>query len=169
MYYPLDIVSSGRLAISRQRKSIWAAIALAAFFLLLLTRSSLPSRLSLSNYGAPFEGQDIPPRRTHVAVASAFDMHFDVHLPVATTIREIMGDAVNVQVFARLPFRFGFQAIVDSLHLYDGPIQSPDDFLEALTHGTPYPDEPGQSFDLIILGTCEIECVRSEVLVITLA
>lgn len=161
MNYPLDIASTGRLAILRKRKYIWTIIALAVFFLLLLSKASLPSRLSLKNYGASFEGGVIPLRRTRVAVASAFGMHFDVHLPVAATIRETMGDDVNVQVFARLPFRFGFQAIVDSLHLYDGPIQSPDDFLDVLTHGTPYPDEPGQSFDLVILGTCEIECVLS--------
>lgn len=160
MYYPLDIASPGRLAISRQRKYIWAAIALAVFVLLLFSRISLPSRLSFENYGSAYEGQDIPLRRTHVAVASDFGVHFDVHLPVATTIREIMGDTAKVQVFAHLPFRFGFQTIVDSLHLYDEPIQSPDDFMDVLTSGTPYPDEPGQSFDLIILGTCEIECVH---------
>ena len=160
MNYPraLEITSKGRIVYSRHRKYLWAAIALGLFFVLLIYRASLRTHFAFFGDQAIFD-DNTPFRRTHVAIASAFGVHFDVHLPVGTTIHDIMGEDANVQAFAHLPFRFGFQEIVDSLHLYDKPIQSPDRFLDIVTAGTPYPDEPGQSFDLIILGTCEIESV----------
>jgi len=90
-------------------------------------------------------------------VASAFGAHFDVSMTVAWTLQRIMvQEPVNLQVYAPTPFLFNFQEVVDRYGLYKGEIKDPNDLLGDIKSS-------GQDggIDLMILGTCEIECVLS--------
>ncbi|KAF4571606.1 hypothetical protein EYR36_008948 [Pleurotus pulmonarius] len=92
-------------------------------------------------------------RRKHVAIASAFGFHHDVYLALAWTMKRVMGPSGGaVQVYARTPYAFGFQEIVDELGLYNGPVKTPEELVKDITqHG-------GEgSIDLVVLGTCEVD------------
>ncbi|KAF8071768.1 hypothetical protein FPV67DRAFT_1560545 [Lyophyllum atratum] len=58
----------------------------------------------------------------------------------------------NIDVFAKVPFNYHFQTVVDDFGLYRHEYRRPDDLLPALKTGA---DEGG--IDLVILGTCEID------------
>ncbi|KAG5219809.1 Translation initiation factor component [Salix suchowensis] len=61
-------------------------------------------------------------RRKNVAIASTFGFHHDVFLALAWTMKRVLGPTDGaVQVYARTPYAFGFQEIVDELGLYKGP------------------------------------------------
>ena len=107
----------------------------------------------VSNNGLPSS------RRNHIAVASQFGAHFDVHLALTKTLRDVLGNEGHIDVFARTPLNFGFQEIVDSLDLFNHEIRHPDTLLEAVNSETFYPDAPGQMIQMIVLGTCEVEFV----------
>lgn len=97
-------------------------------------------------------------RKTHIAVASEFNQHFDVHLAAAHTIRQVLGNGHgHLQVFAHEPLLHGFQDIVESLHLYDDKIRHPDNLVEFMRSTHNYPEEPGRMTELLLLGTCEVE------------
>ncbi len=99
--------------------------------------------------------------RTHIAVASLFPAHFDVYLAAANTFRDVLGgqDAA-VDVFAgERPFRFKFQEIIDRVDLFSGEVRDAAELLHAMNDTHFYPAEPGAVIDLLVLGTCEIECV----------
>ncbi|KAJ7210240.1 hypothetical protein C8J57DRAFT_1098272 [Mycena rebaudengoi] len=61
----------------------------------------------------------------------------------------------TVEVYAP-PFIFGFQTIVETLQLYRGMVKKPDALIDAIN------DNMGAGgIDMVVLGTCEIECVPS--------
>jgi len=57
-----------------------------------------------------------------------------------------------VQVYAPSPFPHDFEQIVDGLGLYHGHIKSPTDLII---------DMANTDISLLIIGTCEFECVHS--------
>ncbi len=60
----------------------------------------------------------------------------------------------QVEVYARTPLRFGFGDVVQQLGLYHGVIRDPQQlFLDLADRGL------DDAIDMVILGTCEIECV----------
>ena len=103
---------------------------------------------------------ELPPRRRkNVAVASGFGPHFDVYMAFAKTLGDVMdedGDGgYTIHVFAQ-DFAFGFQDLVDELHLWKhrGVRGKPEELFDHLSSNT----EAG-SIDLVVLGTCEVEWV----------
>ncbi|KAF9493156.1 hypothetical protein BDN71DRAFT_1419911 [Pleurotus eryngii] len=92
-------------------------------------------------------------RRKNVAIASTFGFHHDVFLALAWTMKRVLGPTDGaVQVYARTPYAFGFQEIVDELGLYKGPVKTPEELVQDITRNN---DEG--SIDLIVLGTCEVD------------
>ncbi|KAJ7650072.1 hypothetical protein FB45DRAFT_731699 [Roridomyces roridus] len=65
----------------------------------------------------------------------------------------------TVEVYAPQPFGFDFQTIVDGQQLYRGEVKSPDDLVGDInaTMGD-------GGIDLVVLGTCEVECPWIEAL-----
>jgi hypothetical protein len=93
----------------------------------------------------------IPETRKNVVIASDFPFHFDVYLALAWTMHRVMSNAAQLQVYAHQPFLYGFQDIVH-LGLHLGEIKDPKDLI---------PDIVGNvDIDMVVLGTCEIECVN---------
>lgn len=96
----------------------------------------------------------VPQKRHHAVVASTFGFHHDVYMSVVSTLERVMNQSQTggtVDVYAPFPFGFEFQSIVESLHLYGGDVKSPDGLIDAINADT--------SIDVVILGTCEVECV----------
>lgn len=62
-----------------------------------------------------------------------------------------------MQVYARTPYAFGFQEIVDELGLYHGPVKTPEELVKDITQ-----DSGEGSIDLVVLGTCEVEYVSCQ-------
>lgn len=146
---------------NRKRKLILFALSLLLFVAVIVAHKSSTSVYPFSihqgdedtHYNAGIKEAS----RRHVAVASDFQQHFDVHLAAAHTLNEVLGAGGNVSVFAHTPLFHGFQEVVDTLGLYEGSIRSPDDFLSATASSTLYPDEPGAMIELVVFGTCEVE------------
>lgn len=92
-------------------------------------------------------------RRKNVAIASTFGFHHDVFLALAWTMKRVLGQTGGaVQVYARTPYAFGFQEIVDELGLYKGPVKTPEELVQDITRNN------GEgSIDLVVLGTCEVD------------
>ncbi|KAG9224550.1 hypothetical protein CCMSSC00406_0002299 [Pleurotus cornucopiae] len=92
-------------------------------------------------------------RRKNIAIASTFGFHHDVFLALAWTMKRVLGAAGGaVQVYARTPYAFGFQEIVDELGLYTGPVKTPEELVQDITRNN------GEgSIDLVVLGTCEVD------------
>ncbi|KAG6830880.1 hypothetical protein H0H92_014245 [Tricholoma furcatifolium] len=95
-----------------------------------------------------------PPRRQRVAVASVFSFHHDVYMTVAWSLGRAMNrsGSGSVEVYAKTPLGFAFQEVVHDLGLYRGEYRAPEELLPALRD-----DTDGNSFDLVVLGTCEID------------
>ncbi|SJL09859.1 uncharacterized protein ARMOST_13240 [Armillaria ostoyae] len=102
---------------------------------------------------------EIATSRHHIAIASTFGFHHDVYMALAWTVGRVLERSVaggSLQVYAPSPFGFGFQTVVDDLDLYHGKIHNPDDLIRDLrSTGTE------TVYDIVILGTCEIEYVIS--------
>ena len=112
-----------------------------------------PAASSSSTSQLAAELSKLPRRRINVAVASDFGFHYDVYLTLVGTMQRAMNGAGSFSVYAPLPLGFDFQTVVDKFGLYHGPpIQSFDALLS---------DLETSSVDLILIGTCEVECVRS--------
>lgn len=162
-YNPVPSNTAPSSSHARRRRLVWLA---AGFFFLLLLFVSFRDHISSSaflydGYGTGLSVDEevlSQSAHTHIAIASYFGSHYDVHLPLAKTIREVLGsENADVKVFAFAPFRYGFSDIVQSLHLYDEPIQSPRDLVSAIASASPFEDDPDHPFDLLVLGTCEVE------------
>lgn len=95
----------------------------------------------------------LPVTRKHVAIASFFGYHFDVYMALAWTLERVLTKVPGseLHVFAQ-PFYYGFQSVVEDLGLYHGVRDDVEDFL-------PYV-RSNPTLDLIVLGTCEVECVN---------
>lgn len=91
-------------------------------------------------------------KRKHIAIASVFGFHFDVYMALAWTLERILDKVPDseLQVFAD-PFYYGFQSVVDGLGLYHGPRNNREDFIPYLRNNP--------ALDMVVLGTCEVECV----------
>ena len=101
--------------------------------------------------------QSIPQTHKNVVVASTFGAHFDVYMTVAWTLQRMMlNEPGNLQVYARTPFLYNFQKVVDRYGLYKGEFKEPKDLLGDIKSV----GDDGR-IDLVILGTCEIEYVFS--------
>lgn len=98
------------------------------------------------------------PRRRNITFATSFVYHGDVYMALAKSIGDIMDseDAPGqIHVFAQ-PFPYGFQEVVEDLHLWkhQGVRAEHDTFIDFLN------SETGDGgVDLIVLGTCQYECV----------
>lgn len=113
------------------------------------------------------EGMDLPyvvlngtrtqPRARRIAIVSDWFAHFDVYLPAAKTMGEVLGEDASILVFAKTPFRFGFNDVIDAMDLYDKEVRHPDLFMSAIRSTDLYPGEPGKMIELVLFGTCEIE------------
>ena len=119
--------------------------------------SSLPRFVLGDEVGAdPLKLQSIPLVHKNVVVASAFPWHYDIYMPVAWTLGQIMlKDQGTLQVYAPMPFAFGYQEVMDQYGVYEGEIKSDNDLLRDI--GKSGGNNGG--IDLVILGTCEIEYV----------
>ena len=95
-----------------------------------------------------------PVKRRNVVVASAFPHHFDVYMTVVWTLERVLSYVPDykVHVFAE-PFNYGFQSLVDRLSLYHGRRRPTSELVPFMS------GEEGETVDMIVLGTCEIECV----------
>ena len=105
----------------------------------------------------PLKLQSVPLAHKNVVVASVFGAHFDVYMAVAWTLQRIMAkdQGSNLQVYAKVPFLYKFQEVVNRYGLYGGEFKDPKHLIGDIKRD----DEGG--IDLLILGTCEIECVLS--------
>jgi hypothetical protein len=139
------------------------SIFLAALFLLSLLSSLLwykgqmqwQCRLSFISGGCSESSQALLPAtqgHQNIAVVSEFIFHFDVYLALVWSLARVMNGSGSVQVYAHLPFYFDFQTIVDGLRLYHGTVKHPAD----LNH-----DIENTAIDMVVIGTCEVECVHS--------
>ena len=93
-----------------------------------------------------------PQIRKNIAVASGFGAHFDVYMALVWTLERVMKNEGKVQVYARTPFMFDFNRIVEEYHLYNGTFKHHDDLLRDINN-----DAGDGGIDMVILGTCEIE------------
>ncbi len=151
-----------------------AALTLGILWLLSYSFSSLGSsdytgigRSHFNQAQAEFEASHPPTtphdpapalRRRNITFASSFVYHGDVYMTLAKSMGDIF-DAEDVpgqiNVFAQ-PFPFGFEEVVEDLHLWThrGVRAQHDDFIPFLNAET-----GDGGVDLIILGTCQYECV----------
>ena len=94
-----------------------------------------------------------PQVRKNIAIASSFGAHHDVFLALAWTVERVMKNR-TLTVYAPLPYGHGFQDIVDELGLFHGITKNYDELIRDVLAN------PGaEGIDIIILGTCEVECV----------
>jgi hypothetical protein len=94
----------------------------------------------------------LPPATYNVVVASTFPHHFDVYLALVWSFERVMKGRGSLQVYAPSPFYYDFQTVVDDLGLYHGSVKNPQNLIH---------DIESTAIDMIILGTCEVECVHS--------
>lgn len=93
-------------------------------------------------------------KHKRIAIASGFGFHHDVYLALAWTLERVMKDRGQIGVYARTPLHFEFEKVVQQLGLYRGVIKDPQQlFLDLADRGL------DDAIDMVILGTCEIECV----------
>lgn len=121
-------------------------------------RFGYPPRLNYSHITDEPDSTIPPRRRGNVAVASNFGPHFDVYMAFTKSLGDVMdgyhdGHDYIIHVFAQ-DFGFGFQDIVDELHLWKhrgvrGHFEELFDHLNANTGDG--------GIDLVVLGTCEVE------------
>lgn len=97
--------------------------------------------------------QSIPERRKNVVIASSFGYHFDVYLAVAWTLKRVMRES-SLRLYTPWPYYFDFQKIVDGYGLYNGEYDSHENLMRDVRA-----NGGDGGIDLIIFGTCEIECV----------
>ena len=97
-------------------------------------------------------GSDVR-RQKHkrIAIASNVDFHYDVYLALAWTLERVMKGQGQIDVYAQTPLRFEFGKVIQQLGLYHGVIKNRQQlFLDLADH---------DAIDMVILGTCELECV----------
>ena len=90
----------------------------------------------------------------HIAIATAFGLHFDVWLPVAWTLQRLLRgvEGTSVQAYAETPFAHGFGEISDQLGLYHGTVKDYEAIIADLRS-----NEGDGGIDLVILPTSIIE------------
>ncbi|KAI0750673.1 hypothetical protein C8Q80DRAFT_1153320 [Daedaleopsis nitida] len=97
-----------------------------------------------------------PLRRRNVSFATSFVYHGDVYMALAKSMGDIMDTEeapTQIHIFAQ-PFPFGFQEVLDDLHLWkhQGVREHHDKFIDFLN------SETGDGgVDLIVLGTCQYD------------
>lgn len=94
----------------------------------------------------------------NIAIASDFGFHYDVYLAVAWTLERVMKGRGSVQVYADTPYFFNFSNMSDELGLYHGSFKKPAELI---------PDIQNSPIDMVIFGTCEMECVQCPLKIFT--
>ena len=61
----------------------------------------------------------------------------------------------SVQVYANIPYFYNFLNVSNELGLYHGSFKKPEELI---------PDIRNSAIDMVVFGTCEIECVQSLIL-----
>ncbi|KDR85773.1 hypothetical protein GALMADRAFT_386327 [Galerina marginata CBS 339.88] len=97
--------------------------------------------------------ESVPLTHKNIAVASTFGFHFDVYMTVAWTLQRVMKGEGNVHVYGPQPFYYDFGRIVDEYGLFNGTVKDDKELMSDILV-----DGDG-AIDLLVLGTCEIECV----------
>jgi hypothetical protein len=138
---------------------IWQLVALDSQYSLSAASFKLwPSTKCSALLAAEGENTHVVPQKRHrVAVASTFGFHFDVYMSLVWTLERVMGRSPSggaVEVYAPSEFGFEFQTIVDTLGLYHGELRHSDELIDAINSNM-----GDGGIDLVVLGTCEVECV----------
>jgi hypothetical protein len=83
-----------------------------------------------------------------------FGYHQDVMVTLAWTIERVMKTNRKLGMYAPWPPPFGLEDIVNDLGLFHGVVKQDTEFMRDVL------DNPGDGgIDMIIFGTCEVECV----------
>lgn len=143
------------------RRTLLAAVLICIVALSLLWQSAsslsndaIPWHQKICSALVPSRASDVtlaslPQKKHRIAVASTFGFHHDVYMAVVWTLQRVLTQG-SIQVYAPFPFAFDFQTVVELLDLYNGTVRKPDDLISDLSTN---------DVDLLILGTCEVECV----------
>ncbi|KAG8901674.1 hypothetical protein FRC00_005545, partial [Tulasnella sp. 408] len=98
---------------------------------------------------------------TRVALASTFGAwHYDVLLPVAHTMEEILGTHDAVRLYVETPYKlgdYGFDEVVNRTQLFHGKQFSYHTLTKDISNPNLFPDAPGEMIGLVVLGTCEYD------------
>jgi len=95
----------------------------------------------------------LPQVRRNVALATRFGYHHDVIFALSWTIERVMKGNGKLNVYAPSPLSWNFDDVVEELGLYHGAVKRDRDLIKDIL------DSPDGGIDMVILGTCEIECV----------
>ena len=145
---------------------IFVGAALSIAGTILLWHPTLPSKFPLWNqHCQPVEENhsrlavlSIPVKRRNVVVASRFGYHFDVYMALVWTLERVTNSSIHV--FPPDGFRFGFDDVVRNLGLHSGSSSDSLDLPQAVSNNS--------AIDMVVLGTCEIECIQFFLLIATL-
>jgi hypothetical protein len=124
---------------------------------------SAPLKLEQAEISSPpYQGSPPPSPlvRKNIALATSFDYHQDVLFALAWTLERVMKGDAKLNVYVPPKLSWNIEGVVRELGLYHGEMKSKDDLIRDIV------DNPGDGgIDMVILGTCEIECVvRSSLL-----
>jgi len=96
----------------------------------------------------------LPLVHRNVAVATSFGYHLDVLFSLSWTLQRVMKDQGQLHVYLPSQNHWNIEGVVKEQGLYQGAIKSHEDLIKDLN------DNQGDGgIDMVILGTCEIECV----------
>jgi hypothetical protein len=90
-----------------------------------------------------------PIKRKNVVVASYFAFHIDVYMALVWTLERVTHKAVPVYIAE--PFHHGFGDLVQNIGIHNGPLRDSSQLHVHL--------EKDNTIDMVVFGTCEIECV----------
>ena len=96
------------------------------------------------------------PTRKNIVVATRFDYHHDVIFALVWTLQRVMKGNGKLSVYAPFPLSWNFETVVNEFGLYNGPINDSAGFIRELNSN--------HEIDMLISGTCEIECAASTLL-----
>jgi hypothetical protein len=95
-----------------------------------------------------------PQVRKNIALATHFGLHQDVMVALAWTIERVMKNNGTLSIYAPWPPPFGLEDIVNDLGLFHGVVKQDPELMRDIL------SDPGPGgIDMIIFGTCEVECV----------
>ncbi|KAH9476941.1 hypothetical protein JR316_0010857 [Psilocybe cubensis] len=114
-------------------------------------QETIPPSIQASVDRFNFMKNKSPQIRNNIAIASSFGFHFDVYLAVAWTLQRVMRQG-SVQLYTPTPYYFDFQTIIDKYDLYRGSVKDYEDLSKDIMDNS-----VNGGFDLVILGTCEID------------
>jgi len=96
----------------------------------------------------------LPLVHRNVAVASSFGYHLDVLFSLTWTLQRVMKNQGQLHVYLPPERHWNIEGVVKEQGLYQGEIKNHKELIKDLN------DNKGDGgIDMVILGTCEIECV----------